>query len=308
MADVDGLARVRSLGWGVEIDAVGLAGSASGAGVYRVQVDGSDAVLKVTGAGGGQRNARRELTFYRTLADRVPVRTPRLLRYADNDDFTALLLSAHTPARPAREWDRSAWLEVARQLAALHSIPPPDEDPWTDTPWLRQVLDRPPIGFAEDYWSGTDAADSVGLVLDASGALAEAVRATPDSFLHGDCHADNLLREGGQLVWADWQASGVGSPAGELAFLWSRADADGADLPYDAMLREYVTHREADPALLRRSLVAAEIGILLFGWPHYAARLTQNERDRLTHRLLQLIDDWHTETAQGRQQPGISCG
>jgi thiamine kinase-like enzyme len=247
-----------------------------------VQSDGHDAVLKVTGAGGGQRNARRELTFYRTLADRVPVMTPTLLRYADNDDFTALLLSAHTPARHAREWDQSAWLEVARQLAALHSIPLPDEDPWIDTPWLRQVLERPPISLAEDYWSGTDAADTIGPVLKAPGALGEAFRATPDSFLHGDCHVDNLLREGNQIVWADWQAAGTGSPAGELAFLWSRAQADGADLPYDAMLREYVTHREVDPALLRRSLVAAEIGILLFGWPAYAAYLTQSDRDRIT--------------------------
>jgi thiamine kinase-like enzyme len=293
MADDDRLRRVvRSLGWGVNIETGELAGSASGAGVYRVQLDGHDAVLKVTGAGGGQRNARRELTFYRTLADRVPVTTPRLLRYADNDDFTALLLSAHTPARPAREWDRTAWLEVARQLAALHSIPLPDEDPWTDTPWLRQVLDRPPIAFAEDYWSGTDAADSIGLVLKAPGALAEAVRATPDGFLHGDCHVDNLLREGNQIVWADWQAAGVGSPAGDLAFLWSRAAADGADVPYEAMLGEYIAHREVDPAVLRLALVAAEIGILLFGWPEYVSYLTQNERDRLTHRLLQLIDDW----------------
>jgi thiamine kinase-like enzyme len=285
------------LGWALDIEGGTLAGSASGAGVYRVQIDGYDAVLKLTGAGGGQRNARRELAFYRTLADRVPVTTPTLLRYADNDDFTALLLSAHTPARHAREWDRSAWLEVARQLAALHSITPPDEDPWIDTPWLRQAFERPPISFAEDYWSGTDAADSIGPVLNAPAALDKAFRATPDSFLHGDCHVDNLLREGDQIVWADWQAAGAGSPAGELAFLWSRAHADGADLPYDAMLREYITHREVDPAPLRRSLVAAEIGILLFGWPAYAAYRSQNERDRITSRLLQLIDDWQAQTA-----------
>lgn len=298
MADDDRLSRVvHSLGWGVDIEGVGLSGSASGAGVYRVQVDGYDAVLKVTGAGGRQRNARRELTFYRTLADRVPVTTPTLLRYADSDDFTALLLSAHTPARPAREWDRSAWLEVARQMAVLHSIPLPAEDPWADTPWLRQALDQPPVSIAEDFWSGTDAADSIGPVLNASGALAEAVRATPDTFLHGDCHVDNLLRDGSQIVWADWQAAGAGSPASELAFLWSRAHADGADLPYDAMLREYVEHREVDPALLRRSLVAAEIGILLFGWPEYAAYRTQNERQRITHRLVQLIADWQAQTA-----------
>ncbi|MEQ7010304.1 aminoglycoside phosphotransferase family protein [Actinopolymorpha sp. B17G11] len=291
----DELARVmRSVGLELGAKRMDLTGGASGSGVYRVQIDGDAAVLKVTPAGEWQNNARRELTFYQTLADQVPVTTPSLLRYADNDHFTALLLSAHGSARPAREWDRPAWLEVARQLAAIHSIPPPGEDPWIDPPVHRKLPYLPPIDVAEAYWPTTGAADSVRPLLDEPDQLVEALRAIPDCFGHGDCHVDNLLREGEQIVWADWQVAGVGCPASELAFLWSRANADGAELPYEAMLREYVAHREVDPALFHRALVAAEIEILLFAWPHFAASLTQEERDRLTRRLLQLIHDWST--------------
>jgi aminoglycoside phosphotransferase (APT) family kinase protein len=258
-----------------------LTGSASGSAVYRVRIDGTEAVLKVTTAGPGQANARRELTFYQTLAAQVPVATPRLLHHADTAELTALLLSAHTPARPAPEWDRSSWLEVARQLAALHSTPVPDRAGWLDTPWLQRSLEQPPLELARRYW-GAEAA------LAAPEALAAAVAAVPPCFVHGDCHVGNLLCEGDRLVWADWQVAGFGSPVIDLAFLWSRAHADGADLPYAAMLHEYATRRGLDEAVLRRAAVAAEIGVLLFGWPEYAAYRTPAERDRLARRLRQL--------------------
>ena len=293
MADEDRLTSVVGiLTWGIEAGGYELTGSASGSAVYGVRIDGTDAVLKVTTADRGQTNARRELAFYRTLASRVPVSTPRLIRYADNDDLTALLLSAHTPARPAREWSRHAWLEMARQLAALHSTPMPDQPSWLDTPLLQRLLDRPPIGPAADYWSRTDAADRIGVVLDAPDTLAPALAATPACFLHGDCHVDNLLREGSRMVWADWQVAGVGSPAIDLAFLWSRANADGADIPRTEMVHEYASHRGIDVTVLRRSLIAAELGVLLFCWPEYAAYRTQTTRDRLTRRLVQLIREW----------------
>lgn len=291
---------IHSLQWEIGTDAIELEGAASGAGVYRVQVAGEDAILKVTGPGSARQLARRELTFYRTTADRMPITTPRLLRYADDEAMTALLLTAHQPSPPAREWSRSAWLELARQLAALHSASIPSQDHWLGTSWLRQALDRPPLDVAEGYWSNTSAATSIRLVLRQISELAEAFRSTPDCFVHGDCHVDNLLREDGEdgaLVWADWQSVGVGNPAGELAFLWSRADAEGADLPYDAMLDAYLTHREAEPARFRRALVASEICILLFGWPQYAAYRDQDVQDRIARRLIHLIDRWLSGTA-----------
>ncbi|GAA1555474.1 hypothetical protein GCM10009789_06160 [Kribbella sancticallisti] len=275
---------LRALGWRIEIERA-LDGSASGAGVYRVRANGRDAVLKV-GVG------RRELDFYLTLAERVPVATPKLLRYGEVDEFTALLLSAHTPAAPAGEWKRADWLEVTRQLAALHSAAVPEGEAWRHESWLLQALEEPPVGLAEDYWSRTEAGSRLGAVFEDSAALAAAYSKPPDCFVHGDCHVDNLLREGDQFVWADWQAATVGSPAGDLAFLWSRADADGADLPYDEMLHEYAVLRSVDSAVLRRAVLAAELGILLYGWPNYARHRSRADQARMTRRLLRLMDDW----------------
>lgn len=269
-----------------------LTGSMSGSGVYRVAVAGRDCVLKVTSAGPGQSQAVRELTFYRSLADVAPVRTPTLLEYARTDDFTALLLSAHSPTPPARAWDRAGWVEVAGQLAALHAIRAPQAEPWLRTPWLRRALDDPPIGVAAEFWSATDAADHVTDLLDAPVALAQALRAVPDTFVHGDCHAANLLMDGEQFVWADWQEAGIGSPAGDLAFLWGRAHADGGEPPREAMLEAYAAGREIDIEMFRRSLLANEIGTLLFGWPEYAGLHTRAEQDRLIERLIRLAQLW----------------
>jgi aminoglycoside phosphotransferase (APT) family kinase protein len=274
----------------IRADAIDTKG-ASGAGVHRVRVGDEDAVLKVTGPGPTRELARRELTFYRTMAEGMPISTPRLLRSLDDEHVTAMLLSAHRPSLPAREWDLAAWLDLARQLASLHALPIPSENHWLGTSWLSQALDRPPSG--EGYWFKTPAADSARLALGHTGEFAEALRSTADCFVHGDCHVENLLREGDdELVWADWQSVGVGSPAAELAFLWSRADADGADVPYDAMLDVYLTCREADPVQIRRALVAAELGILLFGWPAHAAYCAPAVQERLARRLVQLTDRW----------------
>jgi aminoglycoside phosphotransferase (APT) family kinase protein len=274
-------------------DAVEITG-ASGAGVHRVRVGGEDAVLKVTGPGPTRELARRELTFYRSMADGMPISTPRLLRSLDDEQVTALVLTAHRSSPPAVEWSRTAWLDLARQLATLHALPIPSGNHWLGTSWLGQALERPRSDVAEGYWFKTSAADSARVALSDIGELAEALRFTGDCFVHGDCHVENLLREGDDLVWADWQSVGVGSPAGELAFLWSRASADGADVPYDAMLDVYLSG--ADSLQMRRALVAAELGILLFGWPEHAAYSGPVVQDRLARRLVQLTDRWLSGT------------
>jgi thiamine kinase-like enzyme len=181
-------------------------------------------------------------------------------------------------------------------LATLHALAIPRVKHWLGTSWLGPALERPPSEVAGGYWFTTTAADSARLALPHIDELAEALRSAGDCFVHGDCHVENLLREGDELVWADWQSVGVGSPAGELAFLWSRAAADGADVPYDAMLDVYLTYRDADAVEFRRALAAAELGILLFGWPEHAAYCAPVVQDRLARRLVQLTDRWLSRT------------
>lgn len=284
---------VRTLRGDVQIRGDELAGSQSGSGVHLVRTDERDAVLKVTAAGNGQPAARRELTFYRTLASRVPVQTPELLDHIDNDEFTVLLLTAHAAPRRATEWDLADWLELARQLAALHSTPLPDDPCFAHRSWLREVLDQPPIRTAEDYWSRTEAATVLDRLLESIAEFGSAMDVLPARFVHGDCHVDNLLRDGERIIWTDWQGTGIGCPAGDLAFVGSRANADGADVPYDAMLHEYATASGTESEPLRRAVAAVELGTLLFGWPNYVEHHTQDQRDRLTRRLLSLAAYWN---------------
>jgi hypothetical protein len=267
-----------------------LTGSASGSRVYRLP----DAVLKVTTTAEWRGPARRELWCYRELPGRISVLMPTLLGWVDTVETTALLLSVHRPAVPATEWNRSAWLEVAGQLAELQATAPrPDTLP---PDWQLAILAEPSvdrIAMVSAYWAATDAAPAARRFIDAPAELAETLAASPISFLHGDCHAGNLLRDdAGRLVWTDWQGASVGHGIGELTFLWGRAATDGADLPREDMLRRYVEIRGIDLAEARRSALAAELGTLVFAWPEYASWNSPAARDRLTRRLLHLAAEW----------------
>lgn len=125
-------------------------------------------------------------------------------------------------------------------------------------------------------------------------ALARALRAVPDRFVHGDCHPVNLLRDGDQIVWVDWQGAGIGSPAGDLAGLWERAESDGADPPREAMLAEYVRRRDIDAEALQLCLTATELSSLFFAWPEYARYHSDDEQAKTTQRLIQLTHDWES--------------
>jgi hypothetical protein len=151
------------------------------------------------------------------------------------------------------------------------------------------------VEVARDYWSRTGAAGGIGAVLDSAIALATALDGTPPCFIHGDCHVGNLLRDRNRFLWTDWQVAGIESPAIDIAFLWFRANIDGADVPYEAMLQEYAAHRTIDLDLLRHAVVSAELGFLLFGFPPYAGLHTQEDRDRVTRRLLRLLPDWRAD-------------
>lgn len=267
----------------------------SASGIYRVRIAEGEAVLKVSEGEPEQRvEARRELGFYRDLAPSIPVATPRLLAGTDGKELAAILLTAHSPSPPAPDWTRSEWLEAARQLARLHAFPAPRRGPWRHLPWVRTVLDRPPTDMAFDFWSPTAAGERVRDLLDDPAGLALAFDQGPTGFVHGDCHVDNLLRDADGLVWADWQVAGVGCCAVDLAFRWGRAYADGADLPLEAMVEEYLARRPVDPVRLRHSMMAAELATFLFGWPAYLGLHSPEQRERMTGRLIRLAVQWRS--------------
>lgn len=285
---------LRALGRDPESAVSPLAGSASGSGVYAVDIDGIDAVLKVTAADDQQDLARRELEFYRTLAGTVPVTTPELLDGADTGELTVLLLAARGNRRPVVEWRATDWLRAARLLADLHSTVVGEPERWrrSGRSWLERCLAAPPTREVTEYWNGTPAAEAAGRCLSDVDALGRAIAAVPECLVHGDCHADNLLLDDADLVWIDWQGVHIGNPAGDLSFLWSRANADGADPPREAMLAEYLAHRSVEPVLMRRGLIASELGSSLYGWPEYARYHTAGELGRIDRRVIELEQEW----------------
>ncbi|MEQ4208880.1 aminoglycoside phosphotransferase family protein [Actinopolymorpha sp. B9G3] len=299
MTDTKAAQALRALGHDPHLPTAQLAGSMSQSGVYGVHVDGQDAVLKVTAADEEQHLARRELTFYRTLAGTVPVPTPTLLDSIDTDELTALLLTARGTRRHAAKWRDSDWLLAAGQLAALHSTVVPDRPRWrTGDSWLQRLLAKPPTRAVVDYWDSTPAAAAARRGLADTEALARAINALPECLVHGDCHADNLLQDDGDIIWIDWQGVHIGNPAGDLSFLWSRANADGATLPRDAMLAEYLSHRPVDALLMRRSLIANELALSLYGWPEYGHLHTPDERQQITQRVIDLEHAWQESPAE----------
>lgn len=279
---------MRAMGRDPDVRAERLAGSASGSEVFRVWLESTQAVLKVTTVEQWRAPARHELRCYRELVDQLPVATPRLLEWVDTDEVTAMLLTAHSPAVPANEWTEAEWIDASAQLGALHAQADPA---WLDNHgWLPPMLRRPPPESAVAYWRGVGIDHAP---YDDLPAMADVISVLPECFMHGDCHADNFLRAAdGTLIWSDWQGASLGHGAEELAFLWGRADTDGGKLPREAMLSTYASARGVEVEPVRLAVLGAELGCLLTAAPEYAYWNPPEARDRQTRRCEQLILDW----------------
>jgi Ser/Thr protein kinase RdoA (MazF antagonist) len=254
--------------------------------------DGRRCVLKVTSLRGdyAARAGRRELAFYRDLAERMPIRTPALLDAYEDDDVIAMLLSAHGAVAPATAWDRSSWLALAGDLARLHGTAVPAPDRWTEmwSPW--PALREPDLPMIEGFWRA-DLGSSLDAIVASRDRLAQEILQAGECFVHGDCHTENILREDGALVWIDWQGAGISNPARELAFLHARAAPSGARMPPD-LLATYCRERDTDLERMRRSVMAAELGIFIFEWPPYASFDSPAGTHRVRRRTRYLAERW----------------
>ncbi len=276
------------------------AGGASGSAVHLLTVDGDrEVVLKVTS--GGER-ARRELGFYREVTALLPVRTPRLLAGAETaDGQTVLLLTNARPAPPPRRWSARDWERAAAQLGALHR--PEVLARVAGCDWLtgreiggaaadRGVRER----RARAAWRrlGQDKLAAPLLDRDGAGEFDGALSALPACLCHGDWHVGNLLLDAdGEFVWIDWQEVGPGRGPGDLALLWQRAEFDGADPPREAMFAAYVRARGIPlDATLRSATAAAEIRLILYGWPNHLQGVDPARRAVVLGRLDRLAEEW----------------
>ena len=199
---------------------------------------------------------RRELAFYRDIAGRAPMCTPKVYaaRIDDNGvDFVLLL-------EDLADWDNAdhlAGLSMSqtrlclRELAALHgwsAFEVVDAFPSIDTPVARDLL-LPAFGPGwAVYREHTSAVVPSSVAAFAECFADRAAAALPmlterDMLLHGDIRADNLFFRGEQMRVVDFQFAARGAGAADVAYLVTQglpsAVRDGHD---EALLREYLEH------------------------------------------------------------------
>lgn len=204
---------------------------------------------------------RRELAFYRDVAGRVPMDTPRVYAAAGAQDGADFVLVLEDLA----DWhnaDHLAGLTLAQTrtcigaLAALHSWRPDEsvlqQFPSVDTPVIRDLM-VPAFGLGwQVYRERATAAVPAPVQRFAEEFAVHAPKALAalserDDLLHGDIRADNMFFRGDHLKVVDFQFAGRGSGAADIAYLVSQglptAGRRGQD---ETLVREYLGHLDHD--------------------------------------------------------------
>jgi aminoglycoside phosphotransferase (APT) family kinase protein len=182
---------------------------------------------------------------------------------------------------------------VARQLGRLHRTL--DVAELEGRAWLgRDPQGGPVPEERRKMWRSTPCAQIALSLLADLDCLALAAVAPAPCLVHGDCHAQNLLLdEDGELVWADWQAVGHGHGPEDLALLWQRAQFNGATPPRAATLTAYAEGRDIRlDETFQRAVTAAELCLLLVGWPGFLLQEPSPGRDSLFDLLHGLDAAW----------------
>ena len=263
-----------------------LAGGRSAAGVFLLETDGRRLVLKVSTSDTWKPKAHKEMRFYEELAPTLPILVPELLAATTSEVGVCLLMSAHDQSGKAGDWSDARWVEAASQAGRLHRYAE-----YADLPaWLHRAPE-PPVTRAVEQWISLgypQIADELPRVVpELTQRLAEA----PPTLIQRDCHVENfLLSAEGELIWADWQEVGLGAGPEDLALLLHRAEFDGARPPRAEMMAAYSEARKV--TLDERTLLAAELSLLLVEWPHFLPYGDEHQRQTMIDHLLDAQHRW----------------
>ena len=195
-----------------------------------------DPMSRATGV--ALKNYIKEVSFYRTMQQRLSISTPRCY-YAEIEGegpHFALLLEDLSPAQQGNQLTGCS-ADVARaavlELVGLHA-PSWCDDSLLGIDWLGQpdaagaemmrMLYRQHLpGFLDRYGSGL-AADEIAII-EAVGASTSApfhALQSPFSLIHIDYRLDNLLiderSKPARISVVDWQSITLGSPLGDVAY------------------------------------------------------------------------------------------
>ena len=179
---------------------------------------------------------QREIGFYRDIGCHVgvPIADCYYLEYREDDNRFVLLLEDLAPGESSDQvigTDRRTSREVIEQFAKLHARWWNSEQ-LEDYDWARWVLKSMPMEQALAMFERSlkEAEES-----DKFGAYPEMKRLMyllpplfkfdpeppyPYTLTHGDLRSDNIIKpgdQGGRFAIIDWQLSGIGDPANDIA-------------------------------------------------------------------------------------------
>lgn len=197
---------------------------------------------------------RREVHFYRELAPRVPIRTPRCLaaEYDDaSDDFVLVL----EDLRDCRQGDQVTGASlgdaeaVIDTLAALHAAT--WDQPIAGVPTHNIPAQREGIagGFRQGWPAvaarfpeliSDQARARVPALAERIGGLIDRLTADKQCLVHADVRLDNILFDGDRPVLVDWQSVCLCSGEQDLAYFLTQSLPDGLrEAHLDALVRRY---------------------------------------------------------------------
>jgi len=157
---------------------------------------------------------------------------------------------------------------------------------------LEQAAPLPPAGrLTAGDWQAIAALVAAVHLAPAPPGLSEVPGASglPLVLAHGDCHLDNMVRDGsGRVLLVDWQDARRGDGLDDLVFTWQRAEFEGARPPREEMTATYAAARGLDGAALAPLLDAAELRLLREDWPPFLAMGDESGRTVLARRLAAL--------------------
>jgi aminoglycoside phosphotransferase (APT) family kinase protein len=177
-----------------------------------------------------------------------------------------------------------------RDLAALHGMHGPLGPAWNGPDALATAMAGPDVDTIRSFWEPT--LPRLDELLSGAARLNGAMSAVPPGFVHGDCHTENITHVDGSLVFCDWQSTGIGRPSADLALLTVRATPAGVTVP-PALLDAYLAVHAGRADELRRAVLAEELAILVFQWPHFAAYNSASGIARVRARAGHLAERWN---------------
>ncbi len=279
----------------------------SGAGLYVVAINrahGSEPLRFILKLAGGE----KEVLFYRKLASRVPVGTPRVLDARMLDDGRAwVLMEEITGVKDGLTWDEADYKAVLSGMARLHAQFWARTGLLSDCPWLWRPDERSLQELVAARRSDLDAISASGLpralpevfgaerlalarhVLAQLEKLFGPLMAAGTTLVHGDYWFHNVQITGtGRIVLVDWQNPQVWSGLWELAYFLNLLMPVGPgvyreELPFDEdlMVSWYADALAAAGVVLAKSdfdaaLLSARIWHPLQHWVRqYSYAVTQ---------------------------------